>query len=94
MIRKLGLGLAGLMLAAAIGVEIAPVNAYAAKVDCTKVMAELNSGKKAKVVAKDLGISTSSVYRCKKKSRMAAANKPVGSKHSMMAPPAAAPASK
>lgn len=41
--------------------------AYAAtKVDCDAVMNELNSGKKAKDVAKDLSISTSSVYRCKK----------------------------
>jgi Mor family transcriptional regulator len=39
---------------------------YAAKVDCSKVMDELNGGKSAKDVAKDLGISTSSVYRCKR----------------------------
>ena len=39
---------------------------YAAKVDCSKVMDELNSGKSAKDVATDLGISTSSVYRCKR----------------------------
>jgi len=39
---------------------------YAAKVDCSKVMDELSSGKSAKDVAKDLGISTSSVYRCKR----------------------------
>jgi hypothetical protein len=89
-IRKLGLGLAGLMLAAAIGVEIAPANAYAAKVDCAKVMAELNAGKKAKVVAKDLGISTSSVYRCKKKGKLAA-KKETGMKGPMMASPTAAP---
>lgn len=93
MIRKLGLGLAGLMLAATLGVEMAPASAYAAKVDCTKVMAELNAGKKPKAVAKGLGISTSSVYRCRKKSRMAAKHT-AGTKNSMMAPPASAPASK
>ena len=89
-IRKLGMGLAGLMLAAALGVEMAPANAYAAKVDCTKVMAELDAGKKPKVVAKDLGISTSSVYRCRKKGKMTA-KKETGMKGPMMASPAASP---
>jgi hypothetical protein len=37
------------------------------KVDCSQVMSELNGGKKAKDVAGDMKISTSSVYRCKKK---------------------------
>jgi hypothetical protein len=88
-IRKLGLGLAGLMLTAALGIELAPANAYAAKVDCAKVMAEANAGKKPKVIAKDLGISASSVYRCKKK--MAAASKTSSMKSTAPAP-AASPA--
>lgn len=47
--------------------------AYAAtKVNCDAVMNELNAGKKAKEVAKDLSISTSSVYRCKKHAKEAA----------------------
>jgi hypothetical protein len=92
-IRKLGLGLAGLMLAAALGIEFMPAKAYAARVDCTKVMAEVNAGKKPKVIAKSLGISTSSVYRCKRKARLAA-KKETGMTNSMSAPPAAVPASK
>jgi hypothetical protein len=51
--------------------SIAP--AYATtKVDCDAVMNEINSGKHAKEVAKDLNISTSSVYRCKKHAKEAA----------------------
>ena len=42
------------------------------KVDCDAVMNELNSGKKAKEVATDLNISTSSVYRCKRHAKEAA----------------------
>jgi hypothetical protein len=47
--------------------------AYVAdRVDCDAVMNELNSGKHAKEVAKDLSISTSSVYRCKRHAKAAA----------------------
>lgn len=46
--------------------------AYANKVDCGKVMSEVTAGKKAKDIASDLKISTSSVYRCKKKAKSAA----------------------
>jgi hypothetical protein len=75
-----------------VGFEVGLVKAYAAKVDCGKVMSELNSGKKAKDVATDLSISTSSVYRCKKKA--AAATKTAGGKSaSPAASPAAAPSS-
>ena len=50
------------------GFELGAANAYAAtkRIDCTKVMSELQGGKKAKEVAKDMSISTSSVYRCRK----------------------------
>lgn len=69
MARKVGLVLAALLFAISIGFELGTTNAYAAakKVDCAKVMSELNSGKKPKDVAKDLSISRSSVYRCRKK---------------------------
>jgi transposase len=50
----------------------APRSAYANKVDCGKVMSEVAAGKKAKDIASDLKISTSSVYRCKKKAKSAA----------------------
>jgi hypothetical protein len=76
-IRKLVLGIASLAFVLVVGCEFGSANAYAAakKVDCGKVTSELGSGKKAKDVAKDLSISTSSVYRCKKKT---AAAKPTG----------------
>ena len=63
--RKL-IGLVGVAFLA-FGLGFAPARAWAAKVDCGKVMSELNGGKKAKDVALDLKISTSSVYRCRKK---------------------------
>ncbi len=45
---------------------------YAAdKVDCNAVMNELYGGKHPKEVAKDLSISTSSVYRCKRHAQAA-----------------------
>jgi hypothetical protein len=68
--RKLGLIVAGFALLAMAAVAIAPGDAWATagkRVDCGKVMSELNGGKKAKEVAKDLSISTSSVDRCKKR---------------------------
>jgi hypothetical protein len=60
-------GVLSVVVVVAVGLGFAPARALAAKVDCTKVMSELDSGKKAKDVAQDLKISTSSVYRCKKK---------------------------
>ena len=45
-------------------------------------MNEVNSGKKAKEVATDLNISTSSVYRCKRHAKEAAK---AGTKSSMQA---------
>jgi transposase len=52
------------------GVGFNPGSAWATagqKVDCDKVMAEVHAGKKTKDIAKDLSISPSSVYKCKKK---------------------------
>jgi hypothetical protein len=68
-VRKLS-GVAGLAFLVMVGFGVKPGNAGAAnKVDCTKVMSELNGGKKAKAVAQDLKISTSSVYRCRQRAR-------------------------
>ena len=92
MIRKLGLGLAGLTLAAALGIELAPANAYANKVDCAKVMTEANAGKKPAAIAKDLSISTSSVYRCKKKMGKATGSKTTSMKSTASPAAAASPA--
>lgn len=73
MTRKIGLVVAGFALFALFAmtaVAVAPGSAWATagkRVDCGKVMSELKGGKKAKAIAKDLSISTSSVYRCKKR---------------------------
>ncbi len=69
MLKKIAWGAAGLLLVASMALEFSATRAYAAKVDCDKVMAEVNAGKKGTEVAKDLGISSSSVYRCKKKAK-------------------------
>src|ERR1700722_11783612 len=105
--KKLALAAASAMLftTVAFATDARPV--YAAKVDCDAVMNEVNSGKKAKEVATDLSISTSSVYRCKRHAKEAAkaANKssmqakagkeppmaPMGAASPAMAAPAAAP---
>lgn len=70
-VTTLAAGVVGL----AMGVAISIPSAYAAgksKVDCDAVMKEVNGGKKAKEIAKDMSISVSSVYRCKKREMAAA----------------------
>ena len=69
--RKFAIVAASAMLAMAVAFSTA-APALAAKVDCDAVMQALGSGKKAKEVAKDMKISTSSVYRCKRRAREAA----------------------
>ena len=72
-IKKIAVMAASAMLLATMVFAAGARTAYAAtKVDCDAVMGELNAGKKAKEVAKDLSISTSSVYRCKKHAAAAA----------------------
>jgi hypothetical protein len=48
---------------------VMPAKSLAAdkKVDCGKILTEIESGKSAQEVAKMMGISTSSVYRCEKR---------------------------
>jgi uncharacterized protein (DUF433 family) len=71
--KKIAVTAASAMLVATMVFAAGARPAFAAtKVDCDAVMGELNSGKKAKEVAKDLSISTSSVYRCKKHAKEAA----------------------
>lgn len=86
MVRKIVAGMAGLALAVTFGISLRPVVAQAAKVDCTKVMSELNSGKKAADVAQDLKISTSSVYRCRHKAHAATGSSSAAQASPMMAP--------
>jgi hypothetical protein len=92
---KIKVAVGGFAVAVMLGAMLPASGALAArhKVDCSKVMDELNSGKKTKEVAKDLHISTSSVRRCAKKAKAeggtmaspAAAASPAAE----MAPPAA-----
>lgn len=74
--NKLLVRAGALTLALTIGLSLSVASAHAAKkkVDCDAVMSELNAGKKPRVVAKDLGISVSSVRRCKKKAAAAGAS--------------------
>ena len=76
-----------------VGAVISIPSVYAAgnKVDCDAVMKEVTAGKKAKEIAKDMSISVSSVYRCKKK-EMAAAKAASKAGNETSAKPAASPA--
>ncbi|HVN29149.1 MAG TPA: hypothetical protein VMT64_11710 [Candidatus Binataceae bacterium] len=71
---KIGMRMTAGLIGLAFGfvLSAAPAHAAAKKVDCDAVMQELNSGKKTRVVAVDQKISTSSVYRCKKRAATAA----------------------
>jgi len=94
--RKLALGISGLSLAFAVGVGFNPSNAWAKagqKVDCDKVLEEVHAGKKTKDIDKDLNISSSSVYKCKKKAAGSASkNAPTKAASNSTAPaPAASP---
>jgi hypothetical protein len=70
--KKIALVAASAMLATTVAFSVSARPAYAAKVDCDAVMNEVNSGKKAKEIATDMSISTSSVYRCKRHAKEAA----------------------
>lgn len=94
--KKLALLAASFVFATALALQFSLRSAYAAgrtKVDCAKVMEELGSGKKVAAVAKDLKISRSSVYRCRRAAKKkAAAAKKAGAKASPAAAPMASPA--
>lgn len=81
LIKKFALATASAMLLTTVAFAARPAFA-STKVDCDAVMNEVNSGKKAKEVATDLNISTSSVYRCKRHAKEAAK---AGTKSSMQA---------
>jgi hypothetical protein len=68
---KLLPAMAALLFVVAVGLVLGSASAYAAtkKIDCNQVMSKLQGGKKVKDVAKDMSISTSSVYRCRKLSK-------------------------
>jgi hypothetical protein len=72
LIKKSAIVAASVMLVATMIFGARGHPTYAAEgVDCNAVMNELYTGKHAKVVAKDLSISTSSVYRCKRHAQAA-----------------------
>jgi hypothetical protein len=85
-VRKIVSGIAGIAFVVTLGIGLTPAIAPAAKVDCSKVMSELNSGKKVSAVAGDLKISTSSVYRCRRNAQAAAKAPTAAAKASPMAP--------
>ena len=92
--KRIVMTLAAGVVGVTIGVAMSSPSAYAAgktKVDCDAVMKEVNSGKKAKEIAKDMSISTSSVYRCKKR-EIAAAKTASKAGNETAAKPAASPA--
>lgn len=60
-----------LFLILALLAPVAGAQAARHKVDCGQVMVALGQGQKPKAVAKEMGISVSSVYRCRKRSRAA-----------------------
>jgi hypothetical protein len=70
--KKFALVAASAMLATTVAFATNARPAFANKVDCDAVMNEVNSGKHNKDIAADLKISTTSVYRCKKKAKLAA----------------------
>lgn len=88
--KKLAL-IASFIIAVALTLQFSLASAAlaAGKVDCAKVMEELGSGKKVAQVAKDLTISRSSVYRCR---RMAKKKAKAAASPAAMASPAAAAA--
>jgi uncharacterized protein (DUF433 family) len=99
LIRKFALGIAAVGLAGVFAIGLNPVNALATagkRVDCGKVVSEVQAGKKTKDIAKDLSISTSSVYRCKKLAAASSSKKTVVAEAAPVTatPPAAASSTK
>jgi DNA invertase Pin-like site-specific DNA recombinase len=71
--RKFAIAAASVALAATMAIGFSSSAAFAAsKVDCDAVMSALSGGQKPKEVAKDMKISVSSVYRCKRHAKEAA----------------------
>jgi hypothetical protein len=92
--NRIGVKVVAGVFALTIGMALSSAPAHAAaktKVDCDAVMQALNSGKKAKEVSAEMKISTSSIYRCKKK-EMAAAKTSAKAGSEAAAKPAASPA--
>jgi hypothetical protein len=68
--NKIKAAVGGLAVAMMVGAMLpAPAAAARHKVDCSKVMDDINGGKSVKETAADLHISKSSVRRCQKKAK-------------------------
>jgi hypothetical protein len=100
--KKITAVVGGFALAAMLGAMLPLSTAHASrhKVDCSKVMDDINGGKSVKETAADLHISKSSVRRCEKKAKAAggsmaapaAESSPAAAAPAPEAPPPAAPA--
>jgi len=89
--KKITAVVGGFALAAMLGAMLPVSTAYARhKVDCAKVMDDINSGKSVKETAADLHVSKSSVRRCQKKAKAAGGSMAAPAAES--SPAAAAPA--
>jgi predicted transcriptional regulator len=81
---------ASFAMVSALALQFGLANVYAAnKIDCAQVMTALQGGKKVAEVAKDMKISKSSVYRCKKAAAKASGG--METPAAPMASPSAAP---
>ncbi len=88
--KKLAL-IASFVFAAVLSLQFGLPNAWAAgKVDCSQVMSELQGGKKPSEVAKDMKISRSSVYHCRKMAKKEAMGGSMASPGAMASPKAMA----
>jgi hypothetical protein len=69
--NKIKVVVGGFAVAMMLGAMLPASTAYASrhKVDCSKVMDDINGGKSVKETAADLHISKSSVRRCQKKAK-------------------------
>ncbi|MGO9059740.1 MAG: hypothetical protein ACLQU2_20525 [Candidatus Binataceae bacterium] len=92
--KKITAVVGGIALAAMLGAMLPVSTAHAArhKVDCSKVMDDINGGKSVKETAADLHISKSSVRRCQKKAKAAGGGMASPAAESSPAPAAPAPA--
>lgn len=67
--NKIKAAVGGLAVAMMVGAMLPAPAAARHKVDCSKVMDDINGGKSVKETAADLHISKSSVRRCQKKAK-------------------------
>ena len=92
MTKKLAIAIASSALLAFLGLQLAAPAFAAGKVPCDQIMQELDSGKKAAEVAKDLGCTIGHVRYCKAKAKKAAKKAAAAASAAAMASPAAAEA--